>query len=104
VASSLGWTYSLAACGAKALLPAACAGAARGSAALQQTAGACYGICSFATCAVAATATATGVTLFFSGDEWRALDRFDGHPYCGRRNGEIPSTDIPNMDGEWGLM
>jgi hypothetical protein len=64
---SLGWTYSFAACGAIAPLPAACAGAAPGSAALQQTAGACYGIGSFATRTVAATAT--GVALSFSGGD-----------------------------------
>jgi hypothetical protein len=64
---SLGWTYSFAACGAITQLPAACAGAAPGSAALQQTAGACYGIGSSATRAVAATAT--GVTLSFSGGD-----------------------------------
>ncbi len=66
-ADSLGWTYSLAACGAVAPLPAACAGAAPGSAALQQTAGACYGLGSFATRTV--TATATGVALSFSGGD-----------------------------------
>jgi hypothetical protein len=43
-ADSLGWTYSFAACGDVAPLPAACAGVAPGSAALQQTAGACYGL------------------------------------------------------------
>ena len=64
---SLGWTYSFAACGAVAPRPAACAGAAPGSAALQQTAGACYGIGSFATRAIAATAT--GVALSFSGGD-----------------------------------
>jgi hypothetical protein len=64
---SLGWTYSFAACGAIAPLPAACAGAAPGSAALQQTAGACYGLGSFATRTVAATAT--GVALSLSGGD-----------------------------------
>jgi len=64
---SLGWTYYSAACGAIMPLPAACAGAAPGSAALQQTAGACYGIGSFATRTV--TATATGVALSFSGGD-----------------------------------
>ena len=64
---SLGWTYSFAACGDVAPLPAACAAVAPGSAALQQTAGACYGIGSFATRAVAATAT--GVALSFSGGD-----------------------------------
>jgi hypothetical protein len=64
---SLGWTYSFTACGVMRPLPAACAGAAPGSAALQQTAGACYGIGSFATRAVAATAT--GVALSFSGGD-----------------------------------
>ena len=64
---SLGWAYSFAACGAIAPLPAACAGAAPGSAALQQTAGACYGLGASATRAVAATAT--GVALSFSGGD-----------------------------------
>jgi hypothetical protein len=64
---SLGWTYSFAACGAITQLPAACAGAAPGSAALQQTAGACYGIGAFATRTVAATAA--GVALSFSGGD-----------------------------------
>jgi hypothetical protein len=64
-ADSLGWTYSFAACGAIAPLPAACAAAAPGSAALQQTAGASFGLGAFATRTVAATAT--GVTLSFSG-------------------------------------
>ena len=64
---SLGWTYSFAACGAIAPLPAACAGAAPGSAALQETAGACYGIGAFAMRTVAATAT--GVALSFSGGD-----------------------------------
>jgi FkbM family methyltransferase len=66
-ADSLGWTYSFAACGAVAPLPAACAGAAPGSAALQQTAGACFGLGAFATRTVAATAT--GVALSFSGGD-----------------------------------
>jgi hypothetical protein len=66
-ADSLGWTYSFAACGAVAPLPAACAGAAPGSAALQQTPGACYGLGAAASRAVAATAT--GVALSFSGGD-----------------------------------
>jgi hypothetical protein len=66
-ADSLGWTYSFAACGAVSPPPAACAGAAPGSAALQQTAGACYGIGASATRSVAATAT--GVALSFSGGD-----------------------------------
>jgi hypothetical protein len=66
-ADSLGWTYSFTACGAIAPLPAACAGAAPGSAALQQTVGACYGLGASTTRAVAATAT--GLTLSFSGGD-----------------------------------
>jgi alpha-N-acetylglucosamine transferase len=66
-ADSLGWTYSFAACGNVAPLPAACAGAAPGSAALQQTAGACYGLGASVTRSVAATAT--GVELSFSGGD-----------------------------------
>jgi hypothetical protein len=65
--ASHGWTYSFAACGAIAPLPAACAGAAPGSAALQQTAGVCYGLGASATRSV--TATATGVALSFSGGD-----------------------------------
>ena len=56
-ADSLGWTYSLSACGDVTPLPAACAGAAPHSAALQQTVGACYGLGASATRAVATTAT-----------------------------------------------
>ena len=66
-AESLGWTYSFSACSAISPLPAACAGAAPGSAALQQTAGACYGLGASATRAIAATAT--GVALSFSGGD-----------------------------------
>jgi alpha-N-acetylglucosamine transferase len=66
-ADSLGWTYSFAACGDVAPLPAACTGVAPHSAALQQTAGACYGLGASATRAIAATAT--GVTLSFSGGD-----------------------------------
>jgi hypothetical protein len=64
---SLGWTYSFAACGVVAPLPAACAGAAPGSAALQQTISECFGLGASATRAVAATAT--GVELSFSGGD-----------------------------------
>jgi hypothetical protein len=61
------WTYTFAACGAVAPLPAACAGAAPGSAALQQTISECFGLGASATRAVAATAT--GVALSFSGGD-----------------------------------
>jgi hypothetical protein len=64
---SRGWTYSFAACGVVAPLPAACAGAAPGSAALQQTISECFGLGASATRAVAATAT--GVELSFSGGD-----------------------------------
>jgi hypothetical protein len=66
-AESRGWTYSFAACGVVAPLPAACAGAAPGSAALQQTISECFGLGASATRAVAATAT--GVELSFGGGD-----------------------------------
>jgi hypothetical protein len=61
------WTYSFAACGDVAPLPTACAGAAPGSAALQQTISECFGLGAAATRTVAATAT--GVALSFSGGD-----------------------------------
>ncbi len=66
-AESRFWTYTFAACGDVAPLPAACAGAAPHSAALQQTISECYGLGASATRAVAATAT--GVALSFSGGD-----------------------------------
>ena len=62
---SLGWTYSFAACGDVAPLPAACASAAPHSAALQQTISECYGLGGSATRAVAVMAT--GLSLSFIG-------------------------------------
>ena len=67
VSDSLGRTYFFAACGDVEPLPAACAGAAPGSAALQETADACYGLGASTTRTVAATAT--GVALSFSGGD-----------------------------------
>jgi hypothetical protein len=64
---SHGWTYSFAACGDVVPLPATCAGAAPGSAALQQTISECFGLGASMTRNV--TATATGVTLSFSGGD-----------------------------------
>ncbi len=66
-AESRFWTYSFAACGDVAPLPTACAGAAPGSAALQQTISECFGLGAAATRTVAATAT--GVALSFSGGD-----------------------------------
>ena len=66
-ADSRGWTYSFAACGDVAPLPAACAGVAPHSAALQRTVSECFGLGASATRRVAVTAT--GVTLSFSGGD-----------------------------------
>ena len=69
---SPGWTYTFAACGEMAPVPAACSGAPPGSAALQQTSGwggggACYGIGTSTSRTF--VSTETGVALTFSGGD-----------------------------------